>query len=77
MLVSEIDRNSMIPYIAHGFLLHLFSIHKFELYKNLYFTFIGGFIFSFLVVYFFGKDKISNVYDKIMTIIVKIVVKAI
>ena len=77
MLVSEIGRNSMIPYIAHGFLLRLFSIHKFELYKNLYFTFIGGFIFSFLVVYLFGKDKISSVYDKIMTKIVKIVVKAI
>ena len=54
----------MLPYIAHGFLLKLFALHHFEFYKNLYFTFFGGFVFSILVVYFCGKDKVSNIYNK-------------
>lgn len=64
LFFSEMGKNSMLPYIAHGFLLKLFALHHFEFYKNLYFTFFGGFVFSILVVYFCGKDKVSNIYNK-------------
>ena len=71
---SEIGRNSMIPYIVHGFLLKILLIHRFHFYTNLYFTFIGGLVFSFLVVYVFGRDSISKAYDKMMLEITRAVI---
>ena len=76
LFISEIGRNSVIPYVIHGFILKIFYLHRFEFYKNLYFTFFGGIIFSFLVVYFWGKDRIAKSYNKIMlkicdTVIIK------
>ena len=75
LVFSEMGKNSMIPYIAHGFLLKLFSLHCFEFYKNLYFTFFGGLIFSFTVVFFLGKDSIAVKYNKVMAFVTKILVK--
>mgnify|MGYP007043690780 FL=1 len=74
LFISEIGRNSVIPYVIHGFILKIFYLHRFEFYKNLYFTFFGGIIFSFLVVYFLGKDRIAKSYNKIMLKICDIVI---
>ena len=70
---SEIGRNSMIPYIMQFFLLKSLLIYRFEVYKNLYFTFIGGAVFAALTVYVFGKDRFSALYEKLMLKIYKIV----
>ena len=74
LFISEIGRNSIVPYVIHGFILKLFYFHRLEFYKNLYFTFFGGIIFSFLVVYFLGKDRIAKSYNKIMLKICDIVI---
>ena len=70
---SEIGKNSMIPYIMQFFLLKSLLFHRFEFYKNLYFTFIGGAVFAGLTVYIFGKDRFSVLYEKLMLKIYKIV----
>ena len=75
IFVSEIGRNSMLPYLLHGFLLKILLLHRFEFYTNLYFTFIVGFIFSMVVLFVFGKDKISFFYNKIIDKIERIVIK--
>ncbi len=70
---SEIGKNSMIPYIMQFFFLKSLLIYRFEFYKNLYFTFIGGAVFAALIVYIFGKDRFSALYEKLMLKIYKIV----
>lgn len=73
--VSVIGRNSMIPFLLHGFLLKLLVIRRFSVYSNLYFVFIWGIGFSFLVVYLCGRDKISALYnrtlDKLCSLLIK------
>ena len=73
--VPEIGKNSMIPYIAHGFLLKALKSHTFSFYTNLYFTFIGGLVFSLLVISLFGRDSFSVIYDKLMKKITKFITK--
>ena len=63
---SEIGKNSMIPYIMQFFLLKSLLIYRFEIYKNLYFIFIGGAVFAALTVYIFGKERFSALYEKLM-----------
>jgi fucose 4-O-acetylase-like acetyltransferase len=70
---SEIGKNSMIPYIMQFFFLKSLLIYRFDFYKNLYFTFIGGAVFAALIVYIFGKDRFSALYEKLMLKIYKIV----
>ncbi len=70
---SEIGKNSMIPYIMQFFFLKSLLIYRFEFYKNLYFTFIGGAVFAALIVYILGKDRFSVLYEKLMLKIYKIV----
>ena len=70
---SKIGKNSMIPYIMQFFFLKSLLIYRFEVYKNLYFTFIGGAVFAALIVYIFGKDRFSALYEKLMLKIYKIV----
>ena len=70
---SEIGKNSMIPYIMQFFLLKSLLFHRFEVYKNLYFIFIGGAVFAVLTVYIFGKEGFSALYEKLMLKIYKIV----
>ena len=41
--IAVIGRNSMIPFIAHGFLLKLLMIRRISIYS--YFVFIGGLVF--------------------------------
>ena len=70
---SKIGKNSMIPYIMQFFFLKSLLIYRFDFYKNLYFTFIGGAVFAALLVYIFGKDRFSVLYEKLMLKIYKIV----
>lgn len=70
---SKIGKNSMIPYIMQFFFLKSLLIYRFDFYKNLYFTFIGGAVFAALIVYIFGKDRFSALYEKLMLKIYKIV----
>ena len=70
---SEIGKNSMIPYIMQFFLLKSLLIYRFEVYKNLYFIFIGGAVFAGLTVVIFGKNRFSALYEKLMLKIYKIV----
>ncbi len=83
--LSEIGRNSIIPYIAHGFLLKLLVkllyLHCFEpffeFYTNVYFTYIGGSLFSATIIYIFGKDYAAKIYDKLIKQINKFAIKEI
>ena len=70
---SKIGKNSMIPYIMQFFFLKSLLIYRFDFYKNLYFTFIGGAVFAALLVYIYGKDRFSALYEKLMLKIYKIV----
>ncbi len=70
---SKIGKNSMIPYIMQFFFLKSLLIYRFDFYKNLYFTFIDGAVFAALIVYIFGKDRFSALYEKLMLKIYKIV----
>ena len=74
-LVSIIGRNSLIPFIMHGFLLRLLVIRPISIYSNLYFVFIGGAVFSFLVVYLCGTDQLSALYDKELDKVCSILIK--